>query len=307
MELLQKQRLEFEDLLAQRLREQEMELSKQYRAVMQEKDESVQAVINAALQVQKDEHEEDKKVFEETTTANIQAALEAQFKQQLAEFMEQVAKEMQRKVMTLTELSKKLEVLENALESSKASKLGSVRAHKLSAAALALAEKLETSQAAGPEIAALMAAAGKEGVIATALSTIPSAATLGVPTLPQLQARFDVVYKKARQAAHVPNGQMGLEGQLVGMLLATTTFEPDPNEPAPEGEKDSPDYVLCRAKHYVHIGELEKAVGELEKMDGQVLFTVSDWKKSALDRVAVEKALKVIKMECALINESLVD
>ena len=53
------------------------------------------------------------------------------------------------------------------------------------------------------------------------------------------------------------------------------------------------------------LGELEESVGELDKLEGQAAFTVSDWKTSAMDRVAVEKALKVIKMECALLNKNM--
>ena len=47
------------------------------------------------------------------------------------------------------------------------------------------------------------------------------------------------------------------------------------------------------------LGELEESVSELDKLKGQAAFTVRDWKSAAMDRIAVEKALKVIKMECA--------
>ena len=64
------------------------------------------------------------------------------------------------------------------------------------------------------------------------------------------------------------------------------------------------EYVLVRASRYVQLGELETAVDELDKLSGQPAFVVADWKKNAIDRINVEKALKVIKMECALLNES---
>jgi hypothetical protein len=123
--------------------------------------------------------------------------------------------------------------------------------------------------------------------------------------LPELQARFDKVQSKCRQAALVPAGNVGLEGQLAGMLFATLKFPPKPDDPAPEDNKDAAEYVLVRARQHVQYGELEKAIQQLDKLQGQAAFTVQGWKKDAADRLAVEQALKVIKMECALLNETM--
>ena len=64
LEILQKQRLEFEDLLAKRLREQEHVLAQQYGQALNEKDESIQKVMDTALEAQKRQHEQEKKAFE---------------------------------------------------------------------------------------------------------------------------------------------------------------------------------------------------------------------------------------------------
>ena len=151
----------------------------------------------------------------------------------------------------------------------------------------------------------LKAVAGSDNVIAAALSSVPSSIAKGVPTLSELQARFDAVVKKTRQAALVPAGQSGLEGQLAGMFFATLKFPPKPDDPAPEDGSAAAEYILVQAKKHVQLGELDKAVQQLEKLDGQAAFTVQGWKKDAADRIAVEQALKVIKMECALLNESM--
>jgi hypothetical protein len=45
------------------------------------------------------------------------------------------------------------------------------------------------------------AVAADEGVIASALSTIPSAVKTGVPTLPELQAKFEKVHSICRQVS----------------------------------------------------------------------------------------------------------
>ena len=307
MEVMQKQRLEFEDLMARRLREQESDASNRMLKALQEREATIQNVINTALEAQKAEHEADMKTFEEVTTAEIKSKLEDEYAAKLLEFKEEAAQDMEKKVATLKALTEKLSQLEAALEATQSNKEGSLRAHRLSAAALALSEKLETNQSAEEELKALKAAAGPDGVIATALATIPGNTKDGVPTLSDLQARFDAVHRKCRQAALVPAGRPGLEGQLAGMVFAAVKYPPHPDDPAPEAEKDNAEYVLVRAQKYVHLGQLERAVEQLEKLHGQPAFTAADWKKDAMRRVAVEKALKVIKMECALLNESLVE
>jgi len=294
-------------MVATRLREQNNELSTQMHAALQEKDATIQSVLSTALEAQQKEHDEDKKVFEQIITSEIQSALDEEYGKKMEEYKNQVAQDLQQKVSTLENLTKKLERLEAALEASRTSKEGSLRAHRLSAAALALAEKMETNTGAATELAVLKLAAGNEGVISTACANIPEAVKTGVPTLSELQARFEVAYKKCRQAALVPAGRPGLDGQLAGILFASLKYAPDPEDPAPESDKDSAEYVLVRARNYVRLGELERAVEQLDKLKGQPAFTIADWKKDAINRISVEKSLKVIKMECALLNESCLD
>lgn len=304
LEILQKQRLDFEDMLAKRLREQNNELSTRLNKALQEKEATIQSVLKTALEAQQHEHEADKKAFEEIVADEIRSALDEEYGKRLEEYKHHVTQDLQQKVTALNALRQKLQNLELALEASKSSKEGSLKAHRLSAAALALAEKLETNASAASELNALKIAAGNKGVIATACATIPAAIKVGVPTLPELQARFEKVNKKCRQAALVPPGRHGLEGQLAGMVFATLKYQPDADDPAPESDKDSAEYILVRARKHVHLGELEQAVEQLEQLTGLPEFTIADWKKDAINRIAVEKALKVIKMECALLNES---
>jgi len=96
------------------------------------------------------------------------------------------------------------------------------------------------------------------------------------------------------------------------MLFASLAVQPsadtapppaDASGSAPEGKMS--DYYLARAKRSIQLGDLEQAVSELDQLKGQVAFTVNDWKSAAKDRIAVEKALKVIKMECALLNKNM--
>ena len=62
LEILQKQRHEMEDLMAQKLRDQERDLTNQTFAAVQEKDNSIQSVLKTALDAQQQEHEEHSQV-----------------------------------------------------------------------------------------------------------------------------------------------------------------------------------------------------------------------------------------------------
>lgn len=226
----------------------------------------------------------------------------------MAEAKENFASKMEEKVSQLTELSEKLAELELGLKTSREFQSGSVQAHRMSAAALALVDRLETSKPAAAEVMTLQAVSGENSVVESALSSLPkSSLGGGIPTLQELQTRFEEsVLPQSRQAAMVPAGQLGLEGQLLGMVFSTLKYAPGPEEdPAPDTEKDAAEYVLARARRHVQLGELEQAVDQLDKVQGQVAFTVGDWKNLAKERVTVDKVLKVIRLECALANEAM--
>ena len=294
--------------MAQRLREQDAAFHQQLREALNQKDAAIQTVVNAALEAQQEEHNQDKEAFAEKFQAETQTALNKQYGEQMAEYKQKMEKDLQDKVTTLASLSEKLRKLEAALEASQRTQQGSSQAHKLSAAALALSEVLETHTPASREVKALKTAAGQDGVIATVVRTLPESVTSdGVPTLSELQTKFEDNYSTCRQAALVPPGRPGLDGQLAGMLFASLKYPPQPDDPPPSDQPNNAEYVLARARKYVQLGELNAAIDELEKLQGQTAFVIQDWKKAAMDRVAVEKAIKVIKLECALLHESVAE
>ena len=307
-EILLKQRLEFEELLANRLREQDGVFHKQLKEALDQKDASIETVVNAALEALQEEHNQDKEAFATKFQNETQLSLNKQYGEQMEVYKKAMEKDLQEKVTTLSTLSEKLRKLEAALEASQKTQKGSSQAHKLSAAALALSEVLETHAPAAKHIKALKSSAGQDGVIATAVGTLPqSVATEGVPTLSELQTRFEETYSTCRQAALVPPGRPGLDGQLAGMLFANLKYPPQPDDPPPTDSPNNAEYVLARARKHVQLGELGMAIDELEKLHGQVAFVIQDWKQAAMDRVAVEKAVKVIKLECALLHESVLN
>lgn len=308
LEILQKQRLEFENLLGQKLREQEDTITRQANAALQAKEESIQIVLSAQKQAQDAERLDILETEEKRLTLQIEAQYSQQLDEELAKIKDVHAKELERLGGSLEGLREKTVSLESRLEVSRDYESGSKRAHRISAASLALVGKLETGEGAAVELAALEGAAGDEGVIASATSKIPKSCAKGVPTVADLQATFDSTYHVARQAAMVPEGRPGLDGQLLGILFAKLSAAPSPDAAiVPSSEEGNvADGVLSVAKEYVRLGDLDRAVEQLEKLKGQAAFAVRDWKSNAMDRVLTERALKVIKLECALLNKDVV-
>lgn len=305
MEVMQKQRIELEDILAKKLREQQDTMERQANAIIQQKDFNIQALVKEATDSIHAQYQSAFQTVEERLKTEFDADNQKSYFVKLEDEKAKFVLDLNQKVSQIQQLSDKLQQLESALSVSRSFEKGSLHAHHLSAAALALAEKLETGNAAQEEVETLLSAADKDSVIALALKTIPGSIKSGIPTVSELQTKFDKVQKKCRQAAMVPEGRLGLEGQLLGIIFSSLKYAPSPDDAAPEENKDDAEYILARARRYVQLGELEQAVEQLDKLKGQAAFTVRDWTKCARDRVATDKALHVVKLECAVMNKSM--
>eukprot|EP00548_Thalassiothrix_antarctica_P001958 CAMPEP_0194145858 /NCGR_PEP_ID=MMETSP0152-20130528/18876_1 /TAXON_ID=1049557 /ORGANISM="Thalassiothrix antarctica, Strain L6-D1" /LENGTH=616 /DNA_ID=CAMNT_0038846217 /DNA_START=27 /DNA_END=1877 /DNA_ORIENTATION=+ len=304
-EMMQKQRNEFENLLALKLREQEDALSRQANSILQEKENGIQALVNATRETLEAEHKANLASTEELYDAQFKLKYETEYANKLKDEKKKFLVEMEKKVSLMEALSKKLEEMESALNVNRSITSGSIKAHRLSAAALTLTEKMETSKGAKAEVATLKSVLEDNNVISSAVGSMPKSVDMGTPTLSELQNGFESIYVKCRQAALVPSGRVGLEGQLLGIVLSSLKFAPSADDPVPDDSKDHAEYVLVKARQHVSMGELESAVEQLKKLKGQAAFTVRDWKQNAENRIAVDRALHVIKMEVALMNESL--
>mmetsp|Transcript_8111 Transcript_8111/g.23966 ORF Transcript_8111/g.23966 Transcript_8111/m.23966 type:complete len:648 (-) Transcript_8111:245-2188(-) len=305
--LVKKLRLEAELLQEEKLAEQRKALTAQAEEALKEQQSRSDAFLENSMQIQEKAHEEDKLAYEQKTEEAMSAKYEELFGTEVAKIKEDFASKMNQRVQQMEQLTKKLADLESSLKDSQDFQVGSLEAHRITAAAIALMEKLESGEPAGAAVNALEAVASENAVVSAAVKSLPVSVTRsGISTIQELQTGFEEqIYPQCRRAANIPQGQGGLEGQLLGSIFATLRPPPGPEDAAPEEEKDSSEYVLSRIRRYVQLGDLEKAVGETSKLEGQVAYTVKDWGDQARDRVAVEKALKVIRMECALANENL--
>ena len=65
----------------------------------------------------------------------------------------------------------------------------------------------------------------------------------------------------------VPDGRAGLEGQLMGKLFAKLSVPPSSDAvPASDKEGNVANGVLSLARKYVQLGDLEKAVEQLDRL-----------------------------------------
>merc|ERR1712086_403460 len=117
------------------------------------------------------------------------------------------------------------------------------------------------------------------GVIEVALKAVPSSVLdRGVSTLLQLQTRFTDVKREGTISSLVPEGS-GFAGHVFGLLASKVWIEPkgmiDGNENAAR---------FARATCHLEVGDLAKAVAEVEQCDACVQEVASDWLLDARGR-----------------------
>jgi hypothetical protein len=135
--------------------EQEHELTTRSNAKLQEKDTAVKELVNSAIQKLGEEHEKEKQDLQALMEQQILTKYEHEYMDKVETMQQRTIAELEQKSQALEALSKKVQDLEHALASRQNYQEDSLQAHKLSAAALALAEKMESNQGAGVELGAL--------------------------------------------------------------------------------------------------------------------------------------------------------
>ncbi|CAM9760200.1 unnamed protein product [Chrysoparadoxa australica] len=295
--------------LHEALKRTEEEASTRYLALMSEMTDKMQAqysqlVLEAEQRVRSEVQGDFQKEFQrqlDQDRQRVQTVVEARLADEKHKLMEQVAEDSMRRQADLDVLAEKVRAVQAAWDGQQQADGMSQKIHKITAAALALAEAFSTSGPLGAELDALKVLSAGDELLGTALSSIPApAAKSGIPTVEQLRVRFDTVHKECRKAVLVPHEAKGLSGQILGSVLAAVTVEP--SQPM---AGDNPEDVLTRAKQKLDLGNLGQAVEELEKLQGLAAYTVSDWVAEAKGRLSADQALNVIRMHTALLNKSL--
>ncbi|MEG6508181.1 mitofilin family membrane protein [Methyloligella sp. 2.7D] len=114
-----------------------------------------------------------------------------------------------------------------------------------------------------------------------------ASARQGLPTLTQLQARFDAAETKALAAEVTP-----ADDTLLGTLMSSASSMVKIRRLDSKGEGDSADAVLVRARNALDAGNVSGAVSEVETLTGPPAKAMADWLSLAKSRLAAETALK---------------
>lgn len=112
-----------------------------------------------------------------------------------------------------------------------------------------------------------------------------------------------------RRAALSGEGPLsdGLGGLIKGTFFSVVTSPIDPalalkKKPADLTDEDR----IERARHYVRIGGLQSAVAELGFLEGDKVKRVMEGVKEEIEvKIAVDDCVKILKLRCAALNNSM--
>lgn len=299
--------------LIRKLREESVEeVGRQSRALEAEKQVALLKAMEEKDKACKTLLEEEMRSF----TGNVTAAFEQERAQDRALVEAQAKRELENvlyeretgyqaalagRLEELGRLKGEVEALEAVFETDTDYEHVSWKVHRVSAALLAFELALQSSQPLRREIAALQHVTKGDPVLDAVLAGLPPAASEGVPTPSELQVRFPMVQKAAREAAFVPESSPGMVGHMFAGLLAAVTIQP-------RGlvEGSGADETLARAAYHVERGHLAEAVQELEGLGGLAGRTVEDWLQDARGRLELTQAARAMNARSALLNVSMV-
>ncbi|RQM28022.1 hypothetical protein B5M09_000331 [Aphanomyces astaci] len=300
-ELLRQQDVLHKDLLARELRLQE---------------ELITRTARQELDAVRAQHESQLKALVESEKAVVQAAfdhqlatLQADADKKVAETIAQKVHEVQAatekdqagRIRELNDVRVQLKAVNELLGATSNYEAFSHKVHKVSVAALALTNRIEAAAPLHSEINALRTAGKGDELIEAAVTTLAKFGD-GAPSVAQLQDRFKVVQKAARQAALVPESSQG--GGMVGHLFANALhfLLIPPGGPIQGTDAEA---VFSRAEYALRGGDIESAVAEVDKLTGLPHDVVADWVAAAKSRLAVEQTAKVVKAHISLLAASL--
>lgn len=187
------------------------------------------------------------------------------------------------------------------------------KVNRISASGMALVTQLQSSDGLKAQVTAVQQACGDDPVLTAAVATINGIlkqrsvksvqdAPSGVPSLFQLQKRFERVHQAIWRELSVPEGWHSRpEGQLVGTFLAAVR---SPSQRGDSGNKNED--ILANASTALRGGALRDAVLALEQLEGVGSQPVSDWLIDARHRLLADQAGSMVRARVSLLNRSVV-
>jgi uroporphyrinogen-III synthase len=157
-------------------------------------------------------------------------------------------------------------------------------------ALLTAVDQLHDALAAGRpfalELETAKALAGRGGITLDDQG-FASFARTGIPTLSELQRRFDRESAAVIRASLLPEGRSSWLRRVLDKLMSIVTIR------RTDGEADgnSASAVLARTEHKLAAGDLAGAAGEMDALSGAAAQAAADWLAAAKARVAAERAI----------------
>ncbi|KAF0718432.1 Aste57867_1696 [Aphanomyces stellatus] len=298
-ELLRQQDVMHKELLVRELRLQEELITRNARmeleGLRQQHDAQIKTLVGQEKALIQADFDKKLVAFKTESEKKVQAWVA----QKAAEIQAVAQKEQEARIQELEAVRVQVKAINELLGQTSNYEAFSHQVHKVSVAALALTNRIEAAAPLHNEIRALRAAGNGDNLIETAVQTLAPFAD-GAPSVAQLQDRFKVVQKAARQAALVPEQAPGMVGHLFANALHF--FIIPPGGPI---KGDDAEAIFSRADFALRGGDIESAVSEVEKLSGLPRDVVSDWVAAAKSRLAVEQTAKVVKAHISLLAASL--
>ncbi|KAJ3023400.1 Formation of crista junctions protein 1 [Thoreauomyces humboldtii] len=175
----------------------------------------------------------------------------------------------------------------------------SKKVHKLHAAVRAVdsAINLPHQTSLTKEIALLRHVGESFPVVASVVDTIsPEVVRSGVPTLFQIEHRFQSASRAVRSAQFMPVDG-GPLSHLISTGLSKVTFQ---KKGLVNG--DDVEAVLARSEYYLSNGDVENAAREMNQLTGWPKTLARDWLVSARQYLEVKQAIQVIETHINLLS-----
>lgn len=146
--------------------------------------------------------------------------------------------------------------------------------HRMSIAMIDIIDKIDTSEPLGRELESLKTAAQDDVVVKGVLTSLPARlASVGVPTMSELESRFGAVHDTCQKLALLPTEGGGVLQYALANIVQVLSLKENGIAKGEDAEA-----VLSRAKYYMdEKRDLESAVKEFEKLPKQIQEQANDW------------------------------
>jgi len=291
----------YNDLLRQQKDAFNEKLEREIRKTEDRSSDAAMAQMKIEISQLQKEQQEKETQFVAEKTIQLEEEFDKKYQAESARLINDYNQKVEKSIQQMLRLKDEVLAIERVLSDTSSYFKNTQRVHLLSALTLALSKKLETSEPIYFEVALIRKAASSDPLLSAVLNSLPEDKFKGIPTAEQLKLRFQTVKAAARSAALIPEGSDGAMGQLLGTLLSFVTFSPKGYIDGSGAEE-----VLARTEYLLELGELGKAVSQIENLKGKASLVVKDWQADAKSRLKAEQALQVMLVQASLLNDQLI-